>query len=60
MTIKELRTQTGLSQVKFAQKYGIPKRTLEHWEASGEDKRKPPDYLIKLLERVINLEDAES
>lgn len=50
MTIKELRTLTGLSQKAFSDKYEIPKRTIEDWEAK---RRTPPEYVIKLLERVV-------
>ena len=50
MTIKELRSLTGLSQKFFSDKYEIPKRTIEDWEA---ERRTPPEYVIKLLERVI-------
>ena len=39
----------------FAKKYNIPKRTLEGWEAG---KRKPPVYVLELLERVVR-EDKE-
>lgn len=50
MTVKGIRTLTGLSQARFAEKYGIPKRTLEKWE-QGETN--PPAYLVKLLERAV-------
>lgn len=50
MEIKEIREQTGLSQVEFCKRYGIPKGTLCHWE-SGE--RKPPLYVLNLLEKVV-------
>ena len=53
MTIKEIRAMTGLSQARFAEKYGIPKRTIESWEAGD---RNPPPYVIKLLDRVIRYE----
>lgn len=56
MKIKEIRLISNLSQVKFCDKYGIPLRTLQSWEI-GE--RKPPEYLLKLLERAIR-EDRES
>lgn len=55
MTIKEIRAMTGLSAQKFGDKYGIPLRTIQHWE--GED-RKAPEYVCKLLERVVK-EDFE-
>lgn len=48
--VRAIRAKTGLSQAKFAEKYGIPKRTVESWE-SGD--RKPPKYVISLLEAVI-------
>lgn len=50
MTVKELRTLTGLSQKDFSDKYEIPKRTIEDWEGG---KRNPPEYVISLLERVV-------
>lgn len=55
MTIKEIRSLAGLSQAKFGEKYEIPKRTIEEWEAG---RRKPPEYLLKLLERAVR-EDFE-
>lgn len=50
MDIKELRKSTGLSQVKFAKKYGIPRRTVENWESGAST---PPEYERALLARVI-------
>ena len=50
MTIKEIRTLTGLSQVKFCKQYEIPRRTLENWESK---KSPAPIYTLKLLERVV-------
>ena len=47
MTIKELRTTTGLSQAKFADLLKIPTRTVEDWESG---RHKPPDYVLKLIE----------
>lgn len=53
MTIQELRVKTGLSQSKFAEYFGLPLRTVQEWE---QGRRKPPDYIPKLLERIWNLE----
>ena len=50
MTIKELRALTGLSQQKFGDKYGIPRRTIQNWELGY---RKPPDYIVGMLEAEI-------
>lgn len=54
---KDLLSQLGMSQAKFADHYGIPKRTVESW-AMGE--RVPPDWSGRLLlsdmERMIKSE----
>lgn len=50
MTIKELRTITGLSQVDFGKKYHIPRRTIENWESGS---RKPSETILYLLERAV-------
>ena len=47
----QIRKRTGLSQAKFGETYGIPKRTIESWEM-GE--RECPGYVMSLLERVVN------
>lgn len=47
MTVKEIRTSTGLSQSKFAAALNIPLRTLQKWEI-GE--RSCPDYVVELIE----------
>lgn len=44
--IRELRRKTGLSQAKFAEKFGIPKRSIENWE---QCKRSAPQYVLNLL-----------
>lgn len=46
LNMKHIRKVTQLSQKKFAEKYGIPQRSIEQWE---EEKRNPPKYLYKLL-----------
>nr|DAH24641.1 MAG TPA: putative transcriptional regulator [Caudoviricetes sp.] len=45
--IKAIRASTGLTQKEFEKAFGIPSRTYEAWEM-GE--RKPPQYVIRLLE----------
>lgn len=56
MTIKEIRSMTGLSQVRFGQKYHIPAHTIEMWEMG---KRNPPAYVFELLERAVR-QDIEA
>lgn len=59
MTVKEIRALTGLSQVKFGEKYHIPPHTIEGWEMGI---RKPPVYVLELLERcvVADMEQVEA
>lgn len=51
--VKEIRRKSGLSQVKFAKKHNIPRRTLEDWESGAS---KPPRYVIELLYKVEEYE----
>lgn len=62
LSIKQIRSISGLSQVKFDQKYGIPRRTIESWEC---DKNNPnyrlcPNYIHRLLERVVKEDYSHS
>jgi len=50
MTIKELRTITGLSQSKFALKYHINLTNLHNWE---QGVYRTPETVLYLLERLI-------
>jgi DNA-binding transcriptional regulator YiaG len=46
MTIKDLRTASGMTQKAFAEYFGIPKRTVENWEGG---QRECPSYLLSLI-----------
>ena len=51
--IKEIRNKTGMSQKKFSEVTGIPKRTIENWESG---KNKCTEYTIKLLRYYVDKE----
>ena len=53
MDIREMRAKLGDTQSEFATRYNIPFRTVQNWETGL---RKPPEYIVQLLERRI-LED---
>ena len=53
MRIKDIRTQSGMTQKAFAEYFNIPKRTLEEWEA---ERRKPPVYVLDLIEYKLKKE----
>ena len=52
--LKELRKELGLSQAKFAEKFGIPLRTIQDWEYG---KREVRSYIVNMLYRIIELEN---
>lgn len=54
MTIKELRTKSGMTQKAFAEYFGIPKRTIEEWEG---ERRKCADYLLNLMQYKLEKEN---
>ncbi len=51
--IHYLRLETGLSRKEFAEKVGIPLRTIEDWEAG---RRRPPEYISRLLGYLVQME----
>lgn len=50
MTVKEMREKLGITQEIFAQRYNIPKRTIENWESG---KRTPPAYVLEMLQKAV-------
>ena len=50
MSIKELRSQTGLSQSKFAAMFDIPVSTLKDWE---QERRTPPAYVVNMIKKIL-------
>lgn len=52
LTIRDIRAHTGLSQVAFAVRYCIPRRTVENWE-SGD--RQCADYVRLLLAEAVGV-----
>lgn len=46
MTIRELRTKTGMTQKAFSEYFGIPHRTIQNWEGG---QRECPEYLFRLM-----------
>lgn len=61
MTIKEIRTLSGLSRRGFSEQYHIPVRTIECWESENQsNKRNCPVYVKELLERVVRLDFGSS
>ena len=49
-----MRKGTGLSQSKFAAKFGIPVRTLQQWEQGISA---PPEYLVRMMTYIMKLEE---
>lgn len=53
MTIKEMRTASGMTQQQFSDLLCIPKRSIENWEGG---KRECPEYLLRLIEYYLKKE----
>ncbi len=53
MTIKEMRTASGMTQQQFSDLFSIPKRSIENWEGG---KRECPGYLLRLIEYYLRKE----
>lgn len=53
MTFKELRALSGMTQKAFSEYFGIPKRTIENWDAGVNP---CPTYLINLMEYKLRKE----
>ena len=54
MSVKELRATTGLSQVAFARRFLIPRRTLEDWESTRVS-NECPLYIRMLIADALGL-----
>ena len=54
MTFKELRKLSGMTQQKFSEYFGIPRRTIEDWDSG---KRVCTNYLIDLMEYKLRKEN---
>lgn len=52
LSIKDIRTHTGLSQAAFAVRMCIPLRTIENWEGGVNA---CPDYLRLLLAEKVGM-----
>ncbi len=52
LDVRAIRVKTGLSQIKFAARYGLDARALQDWE----QRRRQPDRTARVLLRVIEKE----
>ena len=53
MTVKELRSLTGLSQSDFAKKFNIKTATLQMWEQGVNN---TPAHVLFMISRILELE----
>lgn len=47
MSTRDIRQHMGLTQAAFAERFCIPRRTIEGWESGGKDK---PYFVLALAE----------
>ena len=55
MTIRDLRTASGLSRTDFSRRFCIPIRSVENWECTGPNARECPVYVRLLIAEAIGL-----
>lgn len=51
----DLRESTGMTRKEFCEYFEIPYRTVQDWELGN---RKMPDYLLRLMEYKIRMEQG--
>lgn len=56
MNFKEFREDTGMKQADFARHFGIPLRTVVHWETGD---RQPPEYVVGMIKTILQYEKGE-
>lgn len=47
------RIELNMSQRQFAERFGIPLRTVQSWD---QETRKPSPYVVRLIKKNIQLE----
>lgn len=56
-----LRRMTGLTQTAFADKYSIPRRSIQNWEAVGHKSgREMPPYVLDLLGYAVVMDEMDN
>lgn len=53
LTFSALAERAGTTPAKLGQRFGIPRRTTQHW-VTGE--RTPPDYVLRMIETILDYE----
>ena len=52
LSIRDIRAETGLSQVKFGEAFSIPRRSIENWESETTE---APPYTRLLLANAVGI-----
>ena len=55
LTVREIRQAAGMTQAQLAERFGIPKRTIENWEAAGQNARACPEYVRRMMAELLGL-----
>ena len=56
MDFRAIRQASGLTQAVFAERFGIPKRTIEDWDRGVAA---PPPYVLRMLAQLLGLLPTE-
>lgn len=56
MDFRAIRQASSLTQAAFADRFGIPKRTIEAWD---EGQRTPPAYVLRMMAQLLGIIPTE-
>ena len=54
--VKALRLRLGLTQAAMTERFGVPRRTIQNWEAGVSS---PPPYVLRMLEELAAHEESK-
>lgn len=56
MTVSELLQQQGMTRKELSDKFDIPYRTVQNWCMDGSNGRKCPEYVVRMMAYIFELE----
>ena len=56
LTIEKLMRDHNVTQTQLSKRFGIPYKTLQNWKAVGKERRQCPDYVLRMMNEILNNE----
>ena len=56
MTVRQIKEELGMTHAQMAERFCIPKRTVENWcAAGGKESRNCPDYVRLMMMEALGI-----